>query len=71
MCPITGIPHGDNRPDNICALAAAFQLHRIHAGFLQEPPGVAHRLLDRNLVRHERHIADQQGELAPRATARQ
>ena len=50
--------------------ASALELHRVHAAFLQEAAGVAHRLRGVGLVAHERHVADEQGARAPRATAR-
>src|SRR3990172_4753093 len=52
-------PRRDNRLDRLPPFATAFEFDRIHAGFLQEPPGVANRLEHGHLVRHERHVPDQ------------
>ena len=40
--------------------ASAFELDRVHAGLLHEAAGARDRLLDRRVIGHERHVADQQ-----------
>ena len=37
---------------------AALELDRVAAALLHQPAGVRHALLERRLVRHERHVAD-------------
>src|SRR5450631_4340698 len=39
---------------------AALQLDGVHATFLKEPAGAGDRLLDGDVIRHERHIAHEQ-----------
>ncbi len=45
----------------------ALELHRLRAGLLEGPPGVADGLLDRHLVGEEREVDDQQRACEPAA----
>ena len=51
--------------DSLQPLAPAFQLDGVHAGFLQETPGIPHGFDRRGLVGHKGHVANQQGVLRP------
>ena len=54
--------HGNARAHNRARArdrrTAAFQLHDVCARLLDEPDRIAHRLLVRDLIRPERHVAD-------------
>jgi len=58
---------GDSRPGDparhLGNLAAPLELDPLGPGFLHEAPGIAHGLLDRRLVGHERHVPDHHGAL--------
>src|SRR5450756_2169759 len=53
----------DEGPNRRHDLAAAFQLHGVHAALLQESARVSHRVADRGLVREKRHVADEMRDL--------
>ena len=52
-------------PGDLDNATSAFELDRVHAGLLHKSTGAGDRLLGRRVIRHEWHIADQQG--LPRA----
>ncbi len=47
----------------VAKLRAALQLDGLRASFLDQPPGIAHRVGHSHLTAHERHVADHQGRL--------
>src|SRR6266511_4101638 len=49
----------DERTHGVDDLVAALELHRVHAGLLEEARRVAQRVLAAGLVRAERHVADE------------
>ena len=49
---------GDDAADRLGDVGAALELDRVHAALGQQPAGVAQRLFRRDLVAHERHVAD-------------
>ncbi len=53
-----GNPRRDQLPDELRVNGAALELDRVTAAILHQLPGVGHRLLERRLIRHERHVAD-------------
>ncbi len=60
-------PH--DRVDGVPHVLAALELHAVGAALLEEPSGVPDRLLDRDLVAEEGHVADDEAAL-PRADDR-
>ena len=54
-------PHTGQSLGELGDPAPALQLDGVHAAFLDESPGAFDRLLGRRVIRHERHIAHQQG----------
>jgi len=59
----------DNHPGDRGLLGGTFQLDAVHPGFFDMPPSVVNGFGRIGLIRHKRHIADQQRALG-RATDR-
>ncbi len=59
--------HGNSRchevRDEFGVLRSAFELDRVRSAFFDKTTSVGHRLVDRGLIRHEGHVANDVGSL--------